>query len=234
MLGQIEKLYIQSYSDPEYTKQVKGNYPVLINPETYTYRYKIEFCETQAPGTSGVALKFNKMPPQEFNFDFLFDGTGVIKDASVLSVSIANPFAKSASVADKLNEFKERVLEYKGEIHRPYYLKILWGTLLFKGVLTGMDIEFKLFKPDGTPLRAIAKCSFKGTVEEKLRVAKENPMSPDITHERIVKSNDRIDLMTKGIYKDQKYYINVAAVNELDGFRELATGTKIFFPPFDE
>jgi len=38
-------------------------------------------------------------------------------------------------------------------------------------------------------------------------------------------------LMTKKIYKDQKYYIDVAGYNRLDGFRNIATGTKIFFPP---
>jgi len=77
-ISQLEKLYIQAYSDPDYNDIAAAPFFALMNPETYAYKYKIEFCETQAPGTSGVALKFNKMPPQEFNFDFLFDGTGVI------------------------------------------------------------------------------------------------------------------------------------------------------------
>jgi hypothetical protein len=216
--SQLEKLYILSYSDPGYNTVTGPPFYALINPETYSYKYKIEFCETQAPGTSGVALKFNKMPPQEFNFDFLFDGTGVISSNIV-------------PVADQLDSFRQKILQYQGEIHRPYYLKIHWGTLLFKGVLTAMDIEFKLFQPDGSPLRAVAKCSFKGTVEENLRVAQENPMSPDITHERIVNAGDKLPVMTKKIYNDKKYYIDVATYNELDGFRNIETGTKIFFPP---
>ena len=218
--SQLEKLYILSYSDQAYNNVVGAPFYALINPETYTYKYKIEFCESQAPGTSGVALKFNKMPPQEFNFDFLFDGTGVISSA----------LAKTP-VADQLDDFRHKILQYQGEIHRPYYLKIHWGTLLFKGVLTAMDIEFKLFKPDGSPIRAIAKCSFKGTVEENLRVAQENPMSPDITHERRVTATDRLPLMTKKIYNNQQYYIDVAAHNSLDGFRNIKTGSILFFPP---
>jgi hypothetical protein len=223
-LSQLEKLYIVSYSDPEYNNIVGPPFFALMNPETYSYKYKIEFCETQAPGTSGVALKFNKMPPQEFNFDFLFDSTGVIS-------SVLTP---SAPVADQLDDFRHKILQYQGDIHRPYYLKIHWGTLLFKGVLTSMDIEFKLFKPDGSPVRAIAKCAFKGTVEENLRVAMENAMSPDITHERKVTTNDRLPLMTKKIYNDKKYYIDVAAFNRLDGFRNVPTGIKILFPPTKE
>jgi len=221
-LSQLEKLYLLAYSDQEYNNVVGPPFYALINPETYAYKYKIEFCETQAPGTSGVALKFNKMPPQEFNFDFLFDGTGVI-------TSIHIP--PNTSVADQLDDFRHKVLQYQGNIHRPYYLKIHWGTLLFKGVLTSMDIEFKLFKPDGTPIRAVAKCAFKGTVEENLRVAMENAMSPDITHERIVTATDKLPLMTKKIYNDKKYYLDVAEFNKLDGFRSIKTGSKIFFPP---
>ena len=229
--GKIEKLFIQAYKDPKYKEKAGDKLTALINPESYTYRYKIDFCETQAAGTSGVALKFNKLPPQEFNFDFLFDGTGVVKGASVLEVGIANPFAESKNVAGQIDEFKHCILEYKGENHRPNYLQIHWGTLIFKGVLTGMDIEFKLFKPDGTPIRAIAKCTFKGTVDETLRVAKEHRQSPDITHERNFTSTDRLSLMAKEIYKNQNYYTDVAAANRLDGFRKIKTGTQLFFPP---
>jgi hypothetical protein len=220
-LAKLEKLYIVPYSDPEYNLIAGAPFFTLMNPETYTYRYKIEFCETQAPGTSGVALKFNKMPPQEFNFDFLFDGTGVVDSSPV-------------PVPQQLDIFRNGILKYQGNIHRPYYLKIHWGTLLFKGVLTSMDIEFKLFKPDGSPVRAIAKCAFKGTVEENLRVALENPMSPDISHERKVTANDRLPLMTKKIYNDNKYYIDVAKHNRLDGFRNIQPGIRILFPPTEE
>jgi hypothetical protein len=220
-IAQLEKLYILSYSDPEYNEIAAPPFFALINPETYAYKYKIEFCDTQGQGSSGTALKFNKMPPQEFNFDFLFDGTGVI----------TNILTPPLPVPDQLDLFRHQILQYQGEIHRPYYLKIHWGTLLFKGVLTAMDIEFKLFQPDGTPLRAIAKCSFKGTIEENLRVAMENPMSPDITHGRTVTASDTLPRLTKKIYNDQKYYVDVAGFNHLDGFRQVKTGLNLFFPP---
>ena len=231
--GKIEKLFIQAYSKPNFAEDSKigAKHEALINPETYAFKYKIDFCETQAAGTSGVALKFNKIPPQEFNFDFLFDSTGVIKGASVLDIAPANPFAKTKTVADKIEEFKHYILEYNGETHRPNFLKIHWGTLLFKGILIALDIEFKLFKPDGTPIRAIARCSFKGTIEENLRVAKENRQSPDVTHERVFTASDKFSLLSGRMYKNQNYYTDVASINKLDGFRSIKPGTKIYFPP---
>jgi len=229
--GKIEKLYLQAYQDAKFEKKTGDKLSVLINPQTYVYKYKIDFCETQAPGTSGVALKFNKLPPQEFNFDFLFDGTGVVKGAAVVEVPVTNPFTESKNVAEQIDAFKHYVLEYDGENHRPNFLQINWGTLIFKGVLITMDIEFKLFKPDGSPIRAIAKCTFKGTVDETLRVAKENRKSPDITHERKFTATDRLTLLANDIYKNQNYYADVAAANNLDSFRKIKTGTKLFFPP---
>jgi nucleoid-associated protein YgaU len=59
-------------------------------------------------------------------------------------------------------------------------------------------------------------------------------MSPDITHERKVMANDKLPLMTKKIYNDKKYYIDVAAYNRLDSFRNIQPGIKILFPPTAE
>ena len=56
-------------------------------------------------------------------------------------------------------------------------------------------------------------------------------MSPDITHKRIIKQGDTLALMTQKIYNDQHYYMDVANVNRLDGFRKTTPGTEIFFPP---
>ncbi|POY37293.1 hypothetical protein C3K47_05880 [Solitalea longa] len=231
IFGQIEKLYFQAYKDPDLNEPVGDKFYALINPETYTYKYRVDFCDTQASGTSGVALKFNKMPPQDFNFDFLFDGTGAFKDTAVPAVPGLALF--NGSIADQIDDFRKRVFEYNGEKHRPNYLKIIWGTLLFKGVLIALDIEFKLFKPDGTPLRAIAKCTFKGTVTEELRVAKENSQSPDITHERTITASDRLSLMTFKIYNNQNFYTDVADFNRLDGFRKVKPGVNVLFPPID-
>ena len=94
-----------------------------------------------------------------------------------------------------------------------------------------MDITYKLFKPDGTPIRALVKAKFKGFVEDVLRVAKENNSSPDLTHVRMVKEGDTLPLMTFRIYGDSKYYLEVAKANKIQNFRKLKVGQEIFFPP---
>jgi len=231
-LTSAEKLYIEPYADAAFTQKVPdGKFSALINPATYTCKYEFEYDDTQASGKSSVQLKFNKIKPQKFTFDFLFDGTGVVKNASVLNLSVTNPFAKPSSVAEQIEEFKRKIIEFKGDKHRPYYLKIHWGTLLFKGVLNQIDIEYKVFGTDGAPLRAVARCSFTESIEDSLREAMENRQSADITHERLFTATDRFDRMAGAIYDRQDLYIDVAAFNELDGFRKIDAGTTLYFPP---
>lgn len=226
--GHLEKLRIESYKDAELKEKAGETFHALLNPETYTIRDTIEYSDIQAPGRSMPVLKFNKMPAQEMNFDFLFDSTGV-----VTSPNNVNDASTRKPVTIEIDQFKKGVYQYEGEIHRPYYLKIFWGTLIFKGVMTSVEIQYNLFHPDGSPIRAIAKCQFRGTIDEPLLRRIENRSSPDLTHERIVKKSDRLDLMTHKIYSDQHYLLQVAAFNKLDGFRKINTGTKIFFPPIE-
>jgi hypothetical protein len=231
----LEKLYVQPYRDARFSQPVLENkFSALINPATYNISYKFEFDDSQAPGTSATNMKFNRILPRDFHFDFLFDGTGVVKDMSVLSLGISNPFTKPDTVTEQIEAFKRKIIDYQSDRHRPYYLKIHWGELLFKGVLKQMDIEYKVFAPDGKPIRAIAKCQFAESIADVERSAQENRQSPDITHERLFNSSDRLDNMTFKIYEQDKPYIHVAAFNGLDGFRNITPGTNIYFPPIEK
>ena len=80
----------------------------------------------------------------------------------------------------------------------------------------------------------MAKVKFKGSIEEKKRVAKENNNSPDLTHRRTVKAGDTLPLMCYQIYGDSKYYLQVAEVNDLGNFRSLTPGQNILFPPLEK
>lgn len=224
--GELKKLKITAYKDDRFTEKVgDGEFSTLLNPEKYIFKYKVEYTEAQGQGTSGTQPKFVRTPPEDLELDFLFDRTGVIK---------GQDDASGDGIIDDLEKFKKIVFDYGGDEHKPNYLMIGWGTLLFKGSLVEMSIEFKLFGSDGTPLRALVKAKFKGSVEEDLRVAKENNSSPDLTHVRIVKAGDTLPLMTFKIYGDSKYYLEVAKANNLSNFRRLKEGQEIMFPPIEK
>jgi hypothetical protein len=233
MSGELIKLRIKAYKDQQFSDEVAdGEFRTLVNPNKYSFKYKIEQNDDQASGTSTSAPRFNKILPEDLSLEFFFDRTGVITDYGAAGTSDDKTFKDEGSgIIDDIEKFKKVVFDYNGDEHKPNYLVISWGTLLFKGTLTEMDITYKLFKADGTPLRATATAKFKGFVEDNLRVAKENNSSPDLTHIRMVKEGDTLPLMTFRIYGDSKYYLEVAKANSITNFRKLTVGRKIFFPP---
>lgn len=224
--GKLEKMLILAFSDSEKAENGGVNdaddqFETLINPESYTLQYKLKFSQgAQGQGTSGVQLKYEYTEPEEITFDFLFDNTGIIDGTP------------RESVVDDLKKLKDVLISYKGDSHEPRHLKLVWGeNSIFKGRVTELSINHKMFKPDGTPIRAIATVKFKSSIEEQKRAAKENKSSPDLTHIRKVKQGDTLPLMCYSIYGDPKYYLQVAAVNGLSNFRQLKPGTDLFFPP---
>jgi nucleoid-associated protein YgaU len=227
--GKLEKMLILAFSDSE--KAENGGLPeaddvfeALINPEGYSLSYKLRFSDAaQGQGTSGQQLKYEYTEPEEISFEFLFDNTGIIDGTP------------RDSIADDLKRFKEVVIEYKGDSHEPRHFKLVWGeNSIFKGRVTELSISYKLFKPDGTPIRASAFVKFKSSIEEQKRAAQEDKSSPDLTHLRKVKAGDTLPLMCYRIYGDPQYYLQVAAVNGITNFRQLQPGTDLFFPPIEK
>lgn len=219
--GKLEKIKILAYNNPDYADnhKVGDTFTAMVNPETYVLDYKVEFTEGQGTGTSAATQRFNVKKPEEMAFEFLFDCTGIINGV------------KKDSIHEEVEAFKQMLLEYDSASHEPKHFKLVWGNFIFKGRCNALSITYKLFNPDGSPIRAVCKASFKGSVEETLRVATENPQSADLTHYRIVKMGDTLPLMCYSIYGDSKYYLQVAMVNKLDNFRHLIPGSELFFPP---
>jgi LysM repeat protein len=216
----LEKLTIKAYSQADYSGQPIGEFTSFVNPNEITLAYEMEYDAAQGSGSTGSRMNFKKMKPGDMSLTFFIDGTG------------AN--GTPLDVQAKIESF-QTVTGYNGNIHRPNYLKVVWGTLQVKRcVLKSASIAYKLFKPDGIPLRAIITANFTDNSDDTTRVAMAQDSSPDLTHVRLVKSGDTLPKMCYDIYGDPGYYLDVAMANKLNNFRNLQTGTKIFFPPLEK
>ncbi len=228
----MEKVKIEAYEDPQFQNKLEeGEFTASVNPEGYSYTYTVEYEDNQTPGSSASQAQFNRIKPRVIELELLFDKTGAVPGTLGSQDREERATKRAEGVVPELDAFKDLVVGYKGDLHRPPYLIIGWGTLLFKGVLVDLNLNYKLFLPDGTPLRAIAKIKVQEIVEEEARVREENDESADITHQRVVRESDRLDHMAFRIYKDPSYYIQVAQANQLVNFRALKTGETLRFPP---
>jgi len=214
----LKKLSIVAYSDSGFSDKV-GAYSVQINPESYRQTHSTQYTDNDSTDTAGVSTKFYVQDPQKVSFDFYLDATGVMEQAI-------------ASVSSEIDNFKKLAYSYNGEIHEPNYLEIVWGNgVTFNCRLTSLDIDYLLFQSDGTPLRAKLSVGFEEYLSPLEIVQRSNKSSPDMTHARTVVAGDALPAMCYAIYGDSKYYLGVAAFNQLNNFRNLKPGTVIYFPP---
>ncbi|HET8737251.1 MAG TPA: LysM peptidoglycan-binding domain-containing protein [Pricia sp.] len=217
--GKLVKLKIIQYKDDKFKKKSGPEMDVPINPSKYSRNIAIKYNEDQEQGTQGNNPPYGKTPPEEMQFEFVFDGTGVVPD--------------SGNVEEDVKKFKELVYAVDGEIHRPNFLKIIWGPLSFNGSLKSLTINYTLFKPNGVAIRANLNATFLCVLEEERRSVEMGNNSPDLTHIRYTKEGDTLPLMTYTIYKDASLYPHVAQYNGLTNFRNLKPNTRIVFPPID-
>lgn len=218
--GTLEKIRIETYSDNKYKNKGSEEFVALFNPNKYTLKYEIEQNEKQGAGTSPSAPSFAKMKSQEIDLEFMLDGTGVN--------------GETVDVQKKADEFLKAAYEFKGDKHKPRYLRIWWGkAFVFDCVLKSADINYTLFQPSGIPLRAKIAAKFIGFINDELREKKEDKQSPDITHIIEVPPKERIDYLSFTQYENSAYYIEVAGFNSLHSFRKLKPGSTLVFPSLE-
>ncbi|MDI1478923.1 hypothetical protein [Polyangium sp. y55x31] len=218
--GALEKLRIEAHKQPACTDAAVATFEAYVNPSEITLSYELEYDSAQGAGTTGSRMEFKRIKPGDLTLSFFLDGTGAS--------------GKPLDVQKKIAEF-QRVTEYNGDIHRPNYLRVAWGKLTVKRcVLKSASIAYKMFKPDGTPMRAVITATFTDSVDDQTRVAMANDKSSDLTHTRVVKAGDTLPGLCTEVYGDPRHYIHVAAANRLDDFRCLVPGTRLVFPPLEK
>jgi contractile injection system tube protein len=218
----LKKMSIVAYSDKEFSSEV-GKYDVLINPDTYTHNYTIQYNDATGQGKNGTFTVFRRMGEETVSFTITFDGTGVVPGAPAEG--------GTSSIKQQIDSFRTLVFAYNGQKHRPNFVKLLWGTLLFKCQLKTLSLKYTLFTPEGEPVRAEADVLFAGYNSAADLEKDANKSSPDMSHLVTVKAGDTLPLLCYRIYGTSVPYAEVARVNRLGGFRRIEPGTQLLFPP---
>lgn len=220
-LFKLEKLKISAYKDVSRSGLASKTFEAMFNPTSFSQSYSIDWHRGQGINASASQLAYTRSRPSELTLDLILDGTGVNE------FSLLGP----KSVKDRVKRFLDVTYRYNGNIHEPNYLLVEWGSLKFACRLSAVDIKYTLFDRDGTPLRAELHITLLSDKGVKKRAKEEGKTSPDLTHARTVRRGDTLPLLTTEIYGSPDYYLDVAAFNNLDDFRNLSPGQQLLFPP---
>ncbi len=220
MKGELEKLTIQAYAKADYSGVPLSEFRAYINPDEITLAYEMEYDSAQGAGTTNSRMDFKQVKPGDLSLNFFLDGTG------------AN--GHKIDVQEQVEAF-QTTTGYNGDIHRPNYLIVAWGSLSVRRcVLKSASISYKVFKASGEPLRAVISATFSDNSDDQTRVAIAQDESPDLTHTRIFKAGDSLPRLCQQIYGNAVLYAQVAKHNQLNQFRNIAPGTPLVFPPLEK
>jgi len=221
----LSKLIIHAFEKNDFKKEV-DSFSTPINPETFTKTSHIELDTSRGHGQPGTDPRYKSTAPEELKIEFILDGTKTMEGYL--------DSLKTMEVTEQIQKFTDCV-QFDGKIHRPRFLIVRWGSeVKFPCVLSHLEINYSLFKANGDPLRAKISATFLKYETEAAIFAANHISSPDLTHQRIARGGDRLDLLTYDIYDDSTYFLQVARANDLTSPRNLKAGTALFFPPIDK
>lgn len=217
----MEQMRIFAFRDDKFTQEhEKKGFALSINPESLNFEKGIVYQEDQQLGATGGGNTFERYEPEKLSFSFTVDATGVVENVDATD----NAYTKVKEIEDILYSYNE-------EGHRPSYLVVAYGEILFKGQLSSMKVDYTLFNNDGIPLRAtvnLGLTGFRGSEEDKKKFSK---LSPDMSRLIVLKENDTLANLCHLIYGNSRLVAQVARFNNLNGFREVPVGAELLFPP---
>jgi len=224
----LEKVIIRCFTDRQFQNELPDlKFIAPINPEAFTKNIKISVDKQQGHGNEGTEVRYRGTAPEELRLEFILDGTGTMEGYSGKSGNYA-----TTPVKTQLQDFLDCAYFMDGNIHRPNFLIVMWGKEVnFRCVLTNCDINYTLFKPDGSPLRVKINATFLHHKSREEILAEAKKSSPDLTHYRKVTQGDRLDNLSFKIYNDPGFLTELGNANGLTTIRLLKPGAQLSFPP---
>ena len=205
-----------------------------INPFSYSYTYGIQ-ADSSPTSTGNYGEPVPKgRSPGKISFKLILDATGLV------APPLPGQLIPSDGVASLINDFiKNCAGPYEPGSNQsnpkacPPILNLSWAQLQFKCILSGLSVDYKLFKPDGTPIRAELSPSF---IEYGATAAQQTPAiavepPPPMPKLVTVTAGDTLPMLCTRVYGDASLYMLVAMANQLTNFRSLTPGAVLVFPP---
>lgn len=192
-------------------------FEVCFNPREYTLTKVTPWAEHNIQGLDSPKYQFTAGMAMCLNVELFFDAYELEGDARDVRT-----WTDKLEVLSLVNPDK----------HRPPILLFIWGKKLnFKCILQSLALRFIMFLDDGTPVRAIANCTFMeyATPEEQKQAKPRH--SPDHTKRRVVKEGDTLSWIAGKEYGNPAEWRIIAEANGIDDPRHLAVGQELLIPP---
>lgn len=132
-----------------------------------------------------------------------------------------------ATVCDALMS----LVKYAHEGHTPPTVRFLWGKLDFQGRVVSSTVQYTMFAPDGTPVRAAVDLMICGEEKNLTQHTAQYPFhSPDRTKERMLSEGDQLWMMAQREYDDPAKWKVIAQANNILNPRKVESAVSLKVP----
>lgn len=207
----LRKVIIYAFGDENHAGSEIGRFVLPINPESYKRSHQIQLEDTQNPGAQSNNSKHARTTPEEFNLEFMLDGTKTVEGNMMMDVPVSK----------QVKQFLDLTYKMNGDIRKPNFLKIVWDDdFVFDCQLSKADVNYTLFRPDGSPLRAKVSATFREHKAPKIKVSEEGRVSNTQNRvENALGSGNRLANVVKSASSSNKI-MDIAKANDMANLRK--------------
>jgi hypothetical protein len=194
----------------------------MFNPKEYTFSKQNNWSAAQNSGSNMPQMEFTNGDQATMTLELYFD---TYEKGEDVRLRYTGPLWNLMLVDDRL-------VDPKSKKKRPPRVRFVWGaSWTFDAVITSLSQKFVLFKPDGTPVRAVVNATFKQISDDAI-FPRQNPTSGGRGGERIwtVAEGDTLGWIAYKHYGTTARWRLIADANQLQSVRELQPGMTLVIP----
>ena len=196
--------------------------PVLFTPKEYSIATTNAWTFKPVVGSTVPPAQFGGGNPRTLTLNGL-----------LLDKSMAGPSGNVKAIAEKLFSLMATAQGSSagGAGAVPPFVTFAWGqNVTFKAVITSLTVAYKLFQPNGDPIRADVNMAL--TEAEQAEVAAQNPTTRAEAGLGVhtVRDGDSLQSIAHRVYGDAARWRTIAEINGVDDPMRLRRGTPLMLP----
>ena len=189
--------------------------PVRFNPTEYNLTTSAKYGEQSLPGLDTPLEQFVSGGADTLSMELLFDTYEEGIDVRVYTIQL------------------DDIIAVSGDSHAPPVCRFVWGTFMFRGVLTQLTKRFTMFLSSGVPVRARVNVTFRQHATPAEQTAEVPRLSADKTTVWRVTEGDTLWSIAASEYGEPNRWRPIAVANDIDDPRTLEPGSELVVPPLE-
>lgn len=194
----------------------------LFNPTKYTVSKQNTWNPGESVGADVAPLEFGGGQPKSLTLQLFFDTLERGEDVTVYTRKL-----------ERMMEISDDLRSGDSDRGRPPYCRLRWGKVFsFSCVIQSLRVDYTLFMPDGTPVRATADLTLTQTVDER-ESRPQNPTSGGTPGNRVwtVREGETLDWIAYKTLGSAAQWRTIATLNGILDPLSLAPGRNLRIPP---